>query len=136
VTYEGTIEESEGYEWKDTSDEECDEHSDTVKSSEEISFPRAKPKVISRHSLLIERIHEKDGRSTMQNVASFSSPESRRPQTSNDSRALSSSNTRRKMISQEMINTVRQALLWERQPRVTLSNESREDIDANFLVSS
>lgn len=129
------MEEGEGYEWEDTGDEECDEHSGTVKSSEEISFPRAKPKVVSRHSLLTERIHGKDGGSAMQNVASFSSPESRRPRTPNGSRALSPSSTRRKMVSREMTNTVRQALLRERRPRVTLSNESREDLDAGFPVS-
>jgi len=68
-------------------------------SNEEISFLRTKSKVVLRHSLLIKKIHESRRNSTMQNVASFSSLESCRSRTTNNSRAFSFRNTRRKIVS-------------------------------------
>lgn len=140
MTYERIIEEGEGSEWEDTGDEECDEPSGTVKSNENKMFPRIKPKMVSRRSLLTELIHGNAGGSALQNVASCSSPESRRPRTPNGSRASSPSSTRRNMFSKEMTGFLRQELLRERRVTSALSrkilstnlSESRGDFDSGF----
>lgn len=121
--YEGTIEEGEDCDWEDE-----------PSGTEEISFLRTKSKVISRHSLITEGIHGNRGGSAMQNVASFSSPESRRPRTPNGSRASSPRSTRRKMFTWEMPGDLRQALTLDRRPWVTLPDESREGFDAGFPI--
>lgn len=141
MTYEGTIEEGEGSEWEETGDEECDEPSGTVKSDEKKTFPRTKPKAVSRRSLLTELIHGNDGGSALQNLASCSSPESRRPRTPNGSRASSPSSTRHKMFSREITGSLRQELFRERRVTSALNrkilsiklSESRGDFDAGLL---
>jgi len=106
VSYEEAIEESEDSEWDDTDDEK-------------ISYLRTKPSMVSRHSLLTEMIHGNDGGSAMHKAASFSSPESRRPRTSSDSRASSPSSTRLKMDSQESTNSLPEEVRRENQPWIT-----------------
>lgn len=134
MTYEGTIQEGEGSVWEDTSDEECDEPSSSVKDNKEMSFPRTKPKVVPRHSLLTEQMHGNDGGSAMQNVASSSSPESRRPRTPDGSRPTSPSSMRRNMISRETTRSLRKEMLRERRASSGqgMPRGSREIFGADF----
>ena len=141
MAYEGAIEKGEGSEWEETGDEERDEPSGTVKSYEKNTFPRTKPKAVSRRSLLTELIHGNDGGSALQNLASCSTPESRRPRTPSGSRASSPSSTRHKMFSREVPGFLQQELLWERRVTSALNkkilstklSESRGNFDAGHL---
>ncbi len=111
MTYERIIKENEDFEWKKSGDEECDEPSDIVKFNEKKTFPRTEPKVVSRRSLLTKLIHGNDGKSSLQNIASCSSLESRRSRIPNDSRAFFSSNTRHEMMSKKMTKSLQRELL-------------------------
>lgn len=136
MTYKKAIEENEDSKWKKMGDEECDKSSDIIKFDKKKSFLRTKSLVISQHSLFIKLIHENDKK-----LASCSSSKSCQSRTLNNSCAFSSSNTRHKMIFKKMTKSLRRELLWKRQSWVTfafneevLSNKSRENFDANFLL--
>ncbi len=100
MTCEEAIQEGDESVWEDSSDKE------------EMSFPRTKPKLGPRQSLLTKQIHKNDGGSAMQNVASILDPESRRPRTPDGSRPTSC--MRRKIISRETTRSLRKAMLHKR----------------------